>query len=418
MTESIHRSAGPQEPAGYDPAAIERKWQERWEKRGTNHTDLDAGVRPFYALMMFPYPSAEGLHVGNLFAFTGNDIYGRFQRLQGHTVFEPLGFDAFGIHSENFALKVGTHPAHLIPKNIDNFRRQLKRAGLMVDWRHELSTTDPDVLQVDAVGLSAALQARAGVQEARGRQLVPERQDRARQRAGHRRRVRAVRRQGRAALPGAVVLPDHRLRRTAARQPRLAGLVGVDQAGAAQLDRPVRRRRGHVPRAGPGGAGGHDHRRERRRPASTRRQSIDIRVFTTRPDTIFGATYLVLAPEHPLVDALTTDEQRDEVGRVQDGGGEAGSRVAQGDEGEDRRLHGSYAINPATQQPIPIWIADYVLMEYGTGAIMAVPGHDERDFEFATAFDLPIVRVVAANGSHEPRAARRRRSPRRTTCIS
>ena len=142
MTESIHPTPA-EEPAGYDPAAIERKWQERWEKRGTNHTDLVAGVRPFYALMMFPYPSAEGLHVGNLFAFTGNDIYGRFQRLQGHTVFEPLGFDAFGIHSENFALKVGTHPADLIPKNIDNFRRQLKRAGLMIDWRHELSTTDP-----------------------------------------------------------------------------------------------------------------------------------------------------------------------------------------------------------------------------------------------------------------------------------
>jgi leucyl-tRNA synthetase len=141
MTESIHQTPA-QEPAGYDPAAIEHKWQERWEERGTNHADLAAGARPFYALMMFPYPSAEGLHVGNLFAFTGSDIYGRFQRLQGHTVFEPLGFDAFGIHSENFALKVGTHPADLIPRNIDNFRRQLKRAGLMVDWRHELSTTD------------------------------------------------------------------------------------------------------------------------------------------------------------------------------------------------------------------------------------------------------------------------------------
>src|SRR3954454_19023090 len=143
LTESTHRSPT-DETAGFDPAAIERKWQERWEKRGTNHTDLAAGMRPFYALMMFPYPSAEGLHVGNLFAFTGNDIYGRFQRLQGHTVFEPLGFDAFGIHSENFALKVGIHPTELIPRNIDNFRRQLKRAGLMIDWRHELSTTDPD----------------------------------------------------------------------------------------------------------------------------------------------------------------------------------------------------------------------------------------------------------------------------------
>ena len=130
-------------PAGYDPAAVERKWQAYWESEGTNSPDLARGPNPFYALMMFPYPSAEGLHVGNLFAFTGADVYGRFQRLQGHTVFEPFGFDAFGIHSENFAIKVGVHPAELIPRNIDTFRQQVQRAGLMVDWKHELSTTDP-----------------------------------------------------------------------------------------------------------------------------------------------------------------------------------------------------------------------------------------------------------------------------------
>ncbi|MEO7823446.1 MAG: class I tRNA ligase family protein, partial [Gemmatimonadaceae bacterium] len=128
----------------YDPGAIERKWQRIWQERGTNSTDIQGATKPFYALMMFPYPSAEGLHVGNLFAFTGNDIYGRFQRLAGHNVFEPLGYDAFGIHSENYALKVGKHPMELIPKNIANFRRQLERAGLMVDWRHTLSTTDPE----------------------------------------------------------------------------------------------------------------------------------------------------------------------------------------------------------------------------------------------------------------------------------
>src|SRR4051812_16786922 len=138
MTESTTTA-----PDTYDAAAIERKWQARWEHDGTNHTDVKSGANPYYALMMFPYPSAEGLHVGNLFAFTGNDIYGRFHRLQGHTVFEPFGFDAFGIHSENFAIKVGVHPAELIPRNIDNFRRQVQRAGLMVDWTHELSTTDP-----------------------------------------------------------------------------------------------------------------------------------------------------------------------------------------------------------------------------------------------------------------------------------
>ncbi|MDB4884946.1 MAG: leucyl-tRNA synthetase class Ia, partial [Gemmatimonadetes bacterium] len=143
MTEFEVSQPAANEPATYDPAAIERKWQATWESIGTNTPDLAAAADPFYALMMFPYPSAEGLHVGNLFAFTGNDIYGRFQRLQGHTVFEPLGYDAFGIHSENFAIKVGVHPSDLIPRNIENFRRQLKRAGLMVDWTHELSTTDP-----------------------------------------------------------------------------------------------------------------------------------------------------------------------------------------------------------------------------------------------------------------------------------
>src|SRR5579862_4196137 len=141
MTES-QRSASGDLPT-YDPATIEQRWQQRWEDRGTNHTDLERGAREFYALMMFPYPSAEGLHVGNLFAFTGNDILARFRRMRGETVFEPLGFDAFGIHSENYALKVGVHPTELIPRNIANFRRQLTRTGLMVDWRYELSTTDP-----------------------------------------------------------------------------------------------------------------------------------------------------------------------------------------------------------------------------------------------------------------------------------
>ncbi|MEP7347516.1 MAG: class I tRNA ligase family protein, partial [Gemmatimonadaceae bacterium] len=127
----------------YDPTAVEAKWQTRWREHGTNHTDIENGANPCYALMMFPYPSAEGLHVGNLFAFTGNDIYGRFQRLKGHTVFNPLGFDAFGIHSENYALKVGEHPMRLIPRNILNFRRQLERAGLMIDWRYSVETTHP-----------------------------------------------------------------------------------------------------------------------------------------------------------------------------------------------------------------------------------------------------------------------------------
>ncbi|HET7469109.1 MAG TPA: class I tRNA ligase family protein, partial [Gemmatimonadales bacterium] len=127
----------------YNPEAVEAKWQSRWAEDHTNEPDLERAKRPFYNLMMFPYPSAEGLHVGNMFAFTGSDVYGRFKRLQGYDVFEPIGYDAFGIHSENYAIKMGINPAILIPRNIENFRRQLKRIGGMFDWRHELSTTDP-----------------------------------------------------------------------------------------------------------------------------------------------------------------------------------------------------------------------------------------------------------------------------------
>src|ERR1041384_5750258 len=127
----------------YDPASLEAKWQTHWADHHTNEPDLDRAPRPFYNLMMFPYPSAEGLHVGNMFAFTGADIYGRFKRLQGYNVFEPMGIDAFGIHSENYALNIGTNPAKRIPQNIATFRRQLRRFGGMYDWRHELSTTDP-----------------------------------------------------------------------------------------------------------------------------------------------------------------------------------------------------------------------------------------------------------------------------------
>src|SRR4051812_31331417 len=147
MTDTRQPAAAPTASSpvnsGYQPEAIEAKWQRRWAERHVNEPDLDGAARPFYNLMMFPYPSAEGLHVGNMFAFTGADVYGRFKRLQGYDVFEPMGFDAFGIHSENYAIKVGVNPAELIPRNIENFRRQLRRIGGMFDWRHELSTTDP-----------------------------------------------------------------------------------------------------------------------------------------------------------------------------------------------------------------------------------------------------------------------------------
>jgi leucyl-tRNA synthetase len=384
------------ETAGYQPAAIEQKWQERWETSGTNHTDLAAGVRPFYALMMFPYPSAEGLHVGNLFAFTGNDIYGRFQRLQGHTVFEPIGFDAFGIHSENFALKVGTHPADLIPRNIDNFRRQLKRAGLMIDWRHELSTTDPGYYKwtqwvfLELYKRGLAFKKRAAVNWCPNDKTVLANEQ-----------VIA----GECERCGAKVeqrfLEQWFFRITDYAGRLLSNLDEIDwsdstkqaqrnwigKSEGAEVTFRVQDLVTVVGAAGAtGGSGGFVS------------EPIDIRVFTTRPDTIFGATYLVLSPEHPLVDTLTTQDQRDEVDAYKARAASQDIVSRKTSKAKTGVSTGAFAINPATQQPIPIWIADYVLMEYGTGAIMAVPGHDERDFEFARVFDLPIVRVVHGKG--------------------
>ena len=197
---------------GYDPQAVEAKWQARWAERHTNEPDLDRAARPFFNLMMFPYPSAEGLHVGNMFAFTGSDVYGRFKRLQGFEVFEPIGFDAFGIHSENYAIKLGIHPAELIPRNIANFRRQLVRIGGMFDWRHELSTTDPAYYKWTQWLFLQLLKAGKAYRKYGMVNWCPE-QDGAGQRAGDQRVLRAP--SGHpcgAAGARAVVLPDHGIR--------------------------------------------------------------------------------------------------------------------------------------------------------------------------------------------------------------
>ncbi len=394
MTDSNDRDATI-DPAAYDPAVIERKWQDRWEARGTNHTDLGGGASPFYALMMFPYPSAEGLHVGNLFAFTGNDIYGRFQRLQGHTVFEPLGYDAFGIHSENFALKVGVHPADLIPRNIENFRRQLKRGGLMVDWSHELSTTDPAYykwtqwifLQLFKRGL--AYKKRAAVNWCPNDKTVLANEQVI---AGECERCGA-RVEQRFLEQWFFRITDYAGRLLAnldwldwSKSTKLAQRNWIGRSDGAEIDFRVQDLEGFTGTATIGGDG---------TTGEFSANPVDIRVFTTRPDTLFGATYLVLAPEHPLVDALTTDSERAAVAEYKAAASKQDIVSRKVNKEKTGVFTGAFAINPATQQPIPIWVADYVLMEYGTGAIMAVPGHDERDFEFATTFDLPIVRVVA-----------------------
>jgi leucyl-tRNA synthetase len=364
------------EPIQYDPGAIELKWQRLWQERGTNNTDLQRAQRPFYTLMMFPYPSAEGLHVGNLFAFTGNDIYGRFQRLMGHNVFEPLGYDAFGIHSENYALKVGQHPMDLIPRNISNFRRQLERSGLMVDWRYTLSTTEPNYykwtqwlfLQLFKQGLAYKKQAAVNWCPDCKTVLANEQVV-----AGLCERSKT---------PVEQRLLEQWFFRISDFAPRL--LENLDSIDWSETTKTAQRN-------WIGRSEGADIAFEAENVTGG---TCEIRVFTTRPDTIYGATYLVLAPEHPLVDGLTKATERKKVDAYREKTKKQDIITRKTSTEKTGTFTGSYAINPATRKQIPIWVSDYVLMEYGTGAIMGVPGHDERDFEFATKFDLPIVRVV------------------------
>ena len=359
----------------YDPTRVESTWRQRWVDRGTNHVDVAAATRPYFQLMMFPYPSAEGLHVGNLYAFTGNDIHGRFHRLQGFDVLEPLGYDAFGIHSENFALKMGMHPGTLIPRNIANFRRQLDRAGLMIDWRHEVDTTDPQYykwtqwlfLQLYKRGLAYRKAAAVNWCPSCKTVLANEQVE------------------GGACERCGTVVEQRNLEQwffkiSEYSAPLLADLDVIDWSEStktAQRHWIGKSEGAHVTFTVADVAG------------------ASITVFTTRPDTIYGATFLVVAPEHPVLATIVPASHRAAVDEYQACSAKQDLTSRKTTKEKSGVFTGAYALNPATGERVQIWTADYVLMEYGTGAIMAVPGPDERDFAFATVFGLPITRVVA-----------------------
>ena len=349
--------------------------------------------RPFYNLMMFPYPSAEGLHVGNMFAFTGADMYGRYQRLRGRTVFEPIGYDAFGIHSENYALKVGQHPGELIPRNIAQLpppaRAHRRDVRLAPHRRHHRS----QVLQVDPVGLPSALQGGTGGQEEGGGQLVPQRQDRPRQRAGGGGAVRAVRR-----VVEQRVLEQWFFRITDYADRLLDDLDGLDWSETTRTAQ-----RNWIGRSEGAEV---DFARGAGRPSGSSppgpTPSSAPRSWSWRP----SIRWSMPSPRRPSarrsmpIAAMRSPRTSSPAAPV--------TRQKTG------VFTGAYAVNPATGRPIPVWIADYVLMEYGTGAIMAVPGHDERDFEFATKYpaaDRPRDRRRRSDGRHAPRR-RRTSSPR------
>ena len=363
----------------YDHATIEAKWRARWETSGLYRTDLTlARRRPkFYNLMEFPYPSAEGLHIGHVYTYGGADANGRFQRMRGREVFEPMGFDAFGIHSENYALKSNINPMQLTARTTRRYREeQLSRIGAMFDWAHSVDTSQPNYykwtqwifLQLYKAGLAVRKEAAVNwcpqdLTVLANEQVIDGRCERC--------GTPVVQRE----------LTQWFFTITAYADRLLENLERLDWPDESKV-----RQANWIGRS----AGAELI-------FTVAETGEPIPVFTTRPDTVFGATYVVLAPEHKLVARLTTPAQHAAVAAYV-------ARAQQTTEIERTNAErektgvwtGAYAVNPATGAPVPIWIADYVLVQYGTGAIMAVPGHDERDYAFARVYRLPIVEVVAS----------------------
>ena len=355
----------------YDAAAVEDKWRLRWEETGAHRTDLDTPAQPFYNLMMFPYPSAEGLHVGNVYAFTGADIYGRYRRLLGDTVFEPMGFDAFGIHTENFALKSGEHPARMTPRNVAHFReRQLKRLGAMFDWDHEVDTTDPEYyrwtqwifLRLFEMGLAEQREGPVNwcpscLTVLADEQVIDGRCERCDSVVEQR------------------VLKQWFLKITRYAKELLEALDTLDwseRTVTAQRNW-IGRSEGATVRFDLGGCA-----------------RADVTVFTTRPDTLYGATFLVIGADHPRLGDFVAPDRADAVEQWRSTLPAAG---VEPDFSVGIDL-GAHAIHPLTGEHLPVWAAPYVLGGYGTGAIMAVPAHDTRDWQFARIHGLRIVEVI------------------------
>ncbi|OIJ12482.1 leucine--tRNA ligase [Anaerobacillus alkalilacustris] len=360
---------------------IEKKWQNLWEENKTYKTEEDETKEKFYALDMFPYPSGAGLHVGHPEGYTATDILSRMKRMQGYNVLHPMGWDAFGLPAEQFALDTGKHPNEFTQTNIDNFRRQIKSLGFSYDWDREVNTTDPNYykwtqwifLQLFNKGLAYVDEVPVNWCPALGTVLANEE-----------------------VIDGKSERGGHPVERRPMKQWMLKITAYADRLleDLEELDWP-------------------ESIKDMQRNWIGRSEGAEINfaiedpdqeftVFTTRPDTLFGATYAVFAPEHKLVDQITTTEQKDEVEAYK-------KKVSTKSDLERTELSkektgvftGAYAINPVNGAKLPIWIADYVLSTYGSGAIMAVPAHDERDYEFARTFDLPIIEVVSGGNVEE-----------------
>jgi leucyl-tRNA synthetase len=390
---------------------FEPRWQQHWLNTGAFRAEnpgsprFDAARPKYYILDMFPYPSGDGLHVGHVEGYTATDILARFHRMQGYNVLHPMGWDAFGLPAEQYAIKTGQHPRVTTARNINNFRRQLQAVGFSYDWDREVSTTDPGYVQwtqwiflqlynawlnpttnraepiatytgddADSVRLAYVAEMPVNWCPELGTVLANE---------------EVV--DGKSEVGGFPVerrpLRQWMLRITAFADRLIEGLDGLDWPEGIKL-----LQKNWIGRSEGAEVGF---------PIEGREETIT--VFTTRPDTLFGATYMILAPEHPLVSSITTPECKESVEKYRTAV-VCKSDLDRTDLAKDKSgvFTGALAINPVNGEKIPVWIADYVLMGYGTGAIMAVPAHDERDFEFATKFQLPIREVVKKEGNISP----------------
>jgi leucyl-tRNA synthetase len=367
----------------YNPQAIEARWRAHWDAEGHGRADLARAARPFNNLMEFPYPSGEGLHVGHVFSFGGADTYGRFMRRRGYDVFQPIGFDAFGINSENYALKIGAHPAILTPRAIARFHEQLRRLGAAFDWSRAVDTSDPAYyrwtqwvfVQLFKAGL--AYRAEAPVNWCPSCKTVLANEQVV---AGHCERCDTQMTQRR------MTQWFFRITRYA---DRLLDFGAVDFSAAV-----IKRQREWIGRSEGVEIDFQVATRESQVAEDCGPAACDLgpmTVFTTRPDTIFEVTFMALAPEHPLAEQVAQGDGsqaaavRDYIARAR------GRLELERQQGEPEGVFtGLYAVNPANGAHVPIWVADYVLIGYGTGAIMGVPAHDERDQRFAQRYGLPI----------------------------
>ena len=366
----------------YDFTNIEKKWQKYWEDNNTFKTDIYDFSKPkYYALDMFPYPSGVGLHAGHPEGYTATDIIARMKRMQGYNVLHPMGFDSFGLPAEQFAISTGNHPEGFTKKNIETFKTQLKMLGFSYDWDREVSTSDPNFYkwtqwifkQLFLDGYAKCVDMPVNWCEELGTVLANDEVIDGKSERGGYPVVRKNMKQWVIDIP-------------AYAEKLLAGLDEIDWPESTK----------EIQRNWIGKSiGAHVD-------FKVKDTDFKFTVFTTRCDTLFGATYCVLAPEHKLVDVITTEEQKEAVENYK-------KMCASKSDLERTELNkektgvftGAYAINPVNNKEIPIWISDYVLATYGTGAIMAVPAHDDRDYEFAKKFNIPIIQVLDGDSIEE-----------------